>query len=116
MNFIELDMEVMIRIMSNKYNRHEMLNGIPPLDISQCPSMSTAYFENNETGIEQLHTNRIEDFKSKTYTKNYCKTSIKNKLSIGHPGVDEMTMQAYQILIDETANLLRSPLNFKNKI
>ena len=116
-NLVELDIEVMTRIMSNKYDQHEILKRkMPPPDISQCPSMNKAYFEKNETGIEQLHTNRIKDFKSQTYVKNYCKTNIKNKLSIVHPRVDEMGMQAYQMLIEETANLLRSPPNFKNKI
>ena len=116
MNFVELNIEDMIRIVSNKYINHEILNGTPPPDILQGPCMSAANFQKNEAGIEQLHTDRIKHFKPQTYVKNYCKTSIKNKLSIGHLRVDEMGMQAYQILIDETANLLRSQPDFKNKI
>jgi len=115
MNFVELDIEVMIRIVSNKYIHHEILNGTPPPGIFQGPCMSTANFENNEAGIKQLHTDRIECFKPKTHTKNDCKTSIKNKRSIEHHKFDEIGMQAYQKMIDKTANLLRSPLNFKNK-
>ena len=113
MNLVELDIEVMIRIVSNKYIHHEILHGTPPPDIFQGPCMTTANFENNEAGIEQLHTDRIECLKPNV--KNDCKTSIKNKRSIEHHKFDEIGMQAYQKMIDKTANLLRSPLNFKNK-
>ena len=116
-NLVELDIEVMVRIVSNKYIHHEILYGnTDPSDILQYPCIQTVTFKMNEDSIEKLHTNRIESIKSQTYRKKSDNTKIKKQCSTRHTRVDEMSMETYQMLIDETANLLRSPLNFKNKI
>jgi hypothetical protein len=116
-NLVELDIEVMIHIVSNKYMHHEILYANTyPCDIFPDPYINTGHFINNEDGIEHLHTDRIDDIKSRTYEKKSYNTKIKEQCSTRHPRVDEMSMETYQMLIDETANLLRSPLNFKNNI
>ena len=111
-NLVELDIEVMIRIVSNSYRHHEIVDGnTPSVDIPETLSMNTDHFKDNELGIVHLHTDRLSDIAPQNYKTNFRKTNLQKYLSSRHLEVEEMGKEAYQMLIDDMANLMRGRSN-----
>ena len=82
---VELDNDVMMHRMSNNCKHHGFVNrNTTPLEICENPCINTAHLKNNESGITQLH---------------------KNRLNVPNLIFDNMCTEVYQKLIKDTAIL-----------
>ena len=108
----EMDI-VKIHMMSN--SKHHMIMGgnTCDLEIPENSFMSTSQFEENEVGIDQLHTDRLDDIRPVQYKTNCVKTNLQKYFSTRHHREVEEIMgnDDYQILINDTANLIKGRFN-----
>ena len=109
---VEMDIEVKIHMVSNDLQHHIILDcNTPYLDIPENSFMSTVQFEKNEHGIDQLHTDRLDDIRPTQYKTDCIKTSLQKYFSTRKLEEEEMGTEAYQILVDDTANLIKGRFN-----
>ena len=109
---VEMDIEVKLHMVSNDLQHHKLLDcNTGDLDIPENSFMSTAQFETNELCIEHLHTDRLDDIRPNQYKKFFEKTSLRKYFSTRNFEVEEMGTEAYQILIEDTANLIKGRFN-----
>ena len=114
---VQMDINVKIHMVSNDLKHHMIMGGNTcDLEIPENSFMSTSQFEENEVGIDQLHTDRLDDIRPVQYKTDSVKTNLQKYFSNRHREVEEiMGKDDYQILINDTANLIKGRFIYLNE-
>ena len=106
-NLVEVDIDQMLKMMSNYLQHHIILEGhLTPSSSLHIPCIYPSQFHNNELGINELHDDSVVALKLVQR-----KTNIQKPLSTRPPPTSEMCEKMYKQLVRDIAIML----NFRSK-